>query len=291
VLDIKPLRYFVALAETRHFGRAAAQLHLSQPPLSRQLAALEAALGVTLVRRNSRSVELTAAGQRFYTDAKVILAATDQAGRNARAAADGEAGTLTVGFTMCAAYSVVPGYARVYGAAYPDVTLQLREVVSNDLPAQLLSGRIDAAIMFPGGPHDELSRRTVVREPLCVALSRGHPLARARRLDVTQLAHEPFVVAASEVAPALHAAIMSHCRQGGFEPDVRLEVHLQQTLLSLVNEGVGVALVPASMRKAQMEGVVMRPLADAPLIELVLAWSALNRNPCLTHFLDVATAV
>jgi DNA-binding transcriptional LysR family regulator len=240
------------------------------------------------VRRNSRSVELTAAGERFYADAIAILAATEQAVRNARAADGGEAGTLSVGFTMCAAYSVVPGYARAYGAAYPAVALHLREVVSNDLQAQLLAGRIDAAVMFPTTAHPDLRRRTVVREPLYVALSRNHRLARARRLNVAKLAQEPFVVAAREVAPGLHDAIMDHCRQGGFEPDVRLEVHLQQTLLSLVNEGVGVALVPASMRKAQMEGVVMRPLADAPLIELVLAWSALNRNPCLPHFLDLA---
>lgn len=288
MLDIKPLRYFVALAETRHFGRAAARLNLSQPPLSRQLAALEEDLGVTLVRRTSRSVELTAAGERFHADAVAILAATEQAVRNARAADGGEAGTLSVGFTMCAAYSVVPGYARAYGAAYPAVALHLREVVSNDLQAQLLAGRIDAAVMFPTTSHPDLRRRTVVREPLYVALARNHRLARARRLNVAKLADEPFVVAAREVAPGLYDSIMDHCRQGGFEPDVRLEVHLQQTLLSLVNEGVGVALVPASMRKAQMEGVVMRPLADAPLIELVLAWSALNRNPCLPRFLDMA---
>jgi DNA-binding transcriptional LysR family regulator len=294
MLDIKPLRYFVALAETRHFGRAAARLNLSQPPLSRQLASLEEDLGVTLVRRTSRTVELTAAGERFYADAVAILAATEQAVRNARAADGGEAGTLAVGFTMCAAYSVVPGYARAYGAAYPAVALHLREVVSNDLQAQLLAGRIDAAVMFPTVSHPDLRRRTVVREPLYVALARNHRLARARRLNVAKLAGEPFVVAAREVAPGLHDAIMDHCRQGGFEPDVRLEVHLQQTLLSLVNEGVGVALVPASMRKAQMEGVVMRPLVDAPLIELVLAWSALpgHGEGCITaaHARDCITA-
>src|SRR5258708_32621936 len=116
---------------TRHFTRAAARLNLSQPPLSRQLAALEAALGVTLIDRSPRSVKLTAAGERFYADAKAILAALDLAARNAQAAALGNAGKLAIGFTMCAAVSVVPGYARRFGTAYPEVVLNLREVVSN----------------------------------------------------------------------------------------------------------------------------------------------------------------
>jgi DNA-binding transcriptional LysR family regulator len=288
VIDIKPLRYFVTLAETRHFGRAAARLNLSQPPLSRQLAALEASLGVTLVERSPRSVTLTAAGERFYADAKAILAAVEQAVSNAQAAAQGDAGKLAIGFTMCAAYNVVPGYARAFGAAFPEVALRLREVVSNDLAEQVLAGHIDAAIMFPTIPDKGLATRTILSEPLCVALSRGHPRARARRLKIAQLAGEPFVLASEDVAPTLRATIVEHCRSGGFEPDIRFEVQLQQTVLSLVDEGVGVALVPASMRKAQLAGVVFRPLVDAPLIEQVLAWSPANRNPCLARFLELA---
>jgi DNA-binding transcriptional LysR family regulator len=288
VIDVKPLRYFVTLAETRHFGRAAARLNLSQPPLSRQLAALEASVGVTLIERSPRSVTLTAAGERFYADAKAILAAVEQAVSNARAAAHGDAGKLAIGFTMCSAYSVVPGYARAFGAVYPEVELKLREVVSNDLTEQLLAGHIDAAIMFPAVTDKALATRTVLSEPLCVALSRGHPRARARRLKIAQLAGEPFVLASEQVAPSLRATIVEHCRVGGFEPDIRFEVQLQQTVLSLVDEGVGVALVPSSMRKAQLAGVVFRPLVDAPLIEQVLAWSPANRNPCLRRFLELA---
>jgi DNA-binding transcriptional LysR family regulator len=291
VLDIKPLRYFVTLAETRHFGRAAARLNLSQPPLSRQLAALEASLDVRLLERNSRTVALTPAGERFLADAKGILAAVEQAGRNARAVARGEAGALSVGFTMYAAYSVIPAYARAFGNTWPDVALQLREVVSHDLVAQVLDGRIDAAVVMAGGRYGELSSRVVVREPLCVALSRHHPRARARRLRIGQLAGEPFVMTASEAAPALRASIDALCRQAGFEPTVHLEVQLQQTVLNLVDEGVGVALVPASMRKSRLPGVVFRPLAEAPLSELVLLWSSRNSNPCLAHFLALAAPV
>ncbi len=287
MIDIKPLRYFVALAETRHFGRAAARLHLSQPPLSRQLAALEATLGVTLIERSPRSVTLTAAGERFYTDARAILAALDQAARNARAAAAGDAGALSIGFTMCAAYSVVPRYARKFGAAFPDVALNLREVVSNDLAEQVLNSQIDAAILFPGPPDPRLAMRTIVTEPLCVALSRGHRLAAGRRVKIAQLAEEPFVLAAEAVSPQLRATIVDFCRTGGFAPDIRFEVQLQQTVLSLVDEGVGVALVPASMQKSQLAGVVFRPLADAPIVEQALVWSPANRNPCLGRFLEL----
>ena len=197
---------------------------------------------------------------------------------------------LAIGFTMCAAFSVVPGYARRFGTVYPEVVLNLREVVSNDLAAQVLAGQIDAAIMFPGPPNKSLAMRTILSEPLCVALSRTHPRARARQLRIAQLAQEPFVMALEEVAPTLRATILTHCRSGGFEPNIRFEVQLQQTVLSLVDEGAGIALVPTSMRKAQLAGVVFRRLVDAPLIEQVLVWSPANRNPCLARFLDLTQA-
>jgi len=288
MLDIKPLRYFVMLAETRHFGRAAARLNLSQPPLSRQIAALEASVGVRLVDRDSRSVALTAAGERFLIDARAILASVRQAQDNARAVARGEAGTLAVGFTMSAAYSVVPGYAKAFSSRYPAVDLRLREIVSGDLPSQVLAGRIDAAIMFPRPGDTGLASRTVLREPLCVALPRSHPFARRHSLKIGQLSAEAFVLASAEVAPSLHDAIVEHCRRGGFEPDVRFEVQLQQTVLSLVDESAGIALVPASMSRIRFGNVVFRRLVEAPAIELVLAWLPGNRNPCLARFLDLA---
>lgn len=291
MVDIKPLRYFIVLGETLHFGKAAARLHLTQPALSRQLAALEQVLGVRLIERTPRSVSLTAAGQRFHADARAILASLEQAWRNAKSAALGETGTLSIGFTMCAAYSVVPRYARSFATRWPGVGLRLHEVVSNDLARQVIDGRIDAAIMFPGSDDETLASRTILSEPLCVALSRDHPLARSRRaVGIAQLAGEPFVLAAEHVASPLRAAIIAHCRSGGFAPKIRMEVQLQQTVLSLVGEGVGVALVPTSMRKSQLAGVRFRPLANAPKVDQVLAWSRANRNPCLARFLDMAAA-
>ncbi|MDR5759718.1 LysR family transcriptional regulator [Caballeronia sp. LZ035] len=287
MIDFKRLRYFVVLAETRHFGRAAARLHLSQPPLSRQLIALEKELGVRLIERGPRGVTLTAAGERFYIDAKAVLAALEQAQTNCRAAAAGTAGALSLGFTMCAAYSVVPGYARRFSVACPDVDVSLREVVSNDLSQRVVDGSLDAAIMFPGIFDKSLTTETIFSEPLCVALPRGHRLAKQRRIRIAQLAEETFVLAMEEVAPKFRAVIDQHCRSGGFEPVVGFEVQLQQTVLSLVNEEAGVALVPRSMSKSRLAGVVFRELVDAPFVEQVLVWSRANRNPCLKQFIEL----
>jgi DNA-binding transcriptional LysR family regulator len=290
MIDFKRLRYFVALAETRHFGRAAARLHISQPPLSRQLVALENELGVSLVERSSRGVSLTAAGERFFIDAKAVLAALEQAETNCRAAAAGTAGRLSLGFTMCAAYSVVPGYARRFSTACPEVDVSLKEVVSNDLAQRVLDGALDAAIMFPSTFDKSLSALTIFSEPLCVALSKHHRLSKQRRIRIAQLAGETFVLAEEEVAPKFRGVIVQHCRSGGFEPTIGLEVQLQQTILHLVNEQAGVALVPHSMSKSKLAGVVFRELADAPLVEQVLVWSTANRNPCLARFVEMAQA-
>ncbi|WP_458575153.1 LysR substrate-binding domain-containing protein [Paenalcaligenes sp. Me131] len=284
-MDIKPLRYFVALAETLHFGQAAARLHISQPPLSRQLTALEQSIGVKLLERNSRNVTLTAAGECFYQDAKNVLNTLEQAVHNARAVAAGDAGVLTIGFTMCAAYSVIPRYTRLFSAAWPEVTLQLCEVVSNNLLEQVRRGDIDAAVLLPSEDEQGLNTQTVVAEPLCVALASTHALASEPSLAITQLQDEAFVVAAENAASSLYAAIVKHCQRHGFNPNIRFEVQLQQTVLSLVAEGVGIALVPASMQKAQVAGLQYLPLDDAPLIEQVLVWSPANQNPCLRGFL------
>ena len=284
-MDIKPLRYFIALAETQHFGQASKRLHISQPPLSRQIAALEQDLGVKLFERNSRHVRLTTAGACFYIDACNILNHMEQAIRNVRSIAAGETGQLTIGFTMCAAYSVVPRYAKAFKAQYPNVTLHLREIVSHDLAENVANGTIDAAIMLSGAPDIGLSIQTIVAEPLCVALSIHHPLADLTQLEIQQLTTESFIVASEDAAPSLYTTIMDLCQSHGFQPNIRYKVQLQQTILSLVNEEAGIALVPASMQKAQLQGVIFRPLIRSPMVEQVLAWSPTNHNPCLEKFI------
>jgi DNA-binding transcriptional LysR family regulator len=288
MIDIRQMRYFVALAETLHFGRAAERLHLSQPPLSRQIAALEKELGVRLLERHSRHAALTHAGQRFLEDSKAVLAAFEQACRNARMADRGEMGELSIGFMMHAAYTVVPTLTRRFMTAYPQVHVALREVVPSFLPDDVLAGRYDAAIMFYPGPIRGLETRVIHSEHLCLAVHPIHPLATRETIGARDLEGEPLIATPPEVAPMLRVAITEYCRSGGFVPAIRLEAQLQQTIVSLVAENLGIALVPQSMRRLGLAGVIFRDLEGAPTIEQVVAWKPGNLNPTLRPFLQEA---
>jgi DNA-binding transcriptional LysR family regulator len=287
MIDIRQMRYFVVLAETLHFGRAAERLHLTQPPLSRQIAALEDALGVRLLERHSRHATLTRAGQRFLEDARAALAAFDQACRNARLADRGELGELSIGFMMHAAYTVLPALARRYMAAYPGVEVKLREVIPTSLVGDLLAGRFDAGIMFAPHPIRGLETRTIYRETLCLAVHPTHELAGLGTVGPGDLDGQQLIATPMDVAPTLREAIAEYCRPAGVSPSIRLEAQLQQTIVTLVAENLGVALVPDSMRKLRVADVVFRDLESAPAIEHVIAWRPTNLNPALRPFLAI----
>jgi DNA-binding transcriptional LysR family regulator len=285
IMNFNQLRYFCALADTRHFGRAAERLHMSQPPLSRQIATLERDLGVTLFERTPKGVELTAAGQQLLGDASEILRLAEQAKRNAAAVERGEAGRLTLGFTMCAAYSVVPDLTRRYTRAFPDVDLRVREMMPNALESDLKTGAIDFAISFPGVESVPFEIRPLLREPLDLVLPETHALARVRKVKVEDLAQERFLITPRDQVPSLYDSIVHRCEAAGFTPIIGLEVYLQQTIVNFVAEGLGIAFVPASMRRAQVEGARFKTIANAPSIDQVLLWSSSNKNPCIAGFL------
>lgn len=287
-MDVRRLRYFIALAETLHFGRAAQRLHITQPPLSRQIAALEGSLGTPLFVRNSRSVTLTPAGEDFYRHATRLLSELDLAVRSAQATARGERGELRIGFTMYAAWNVLPGLLKRYVERHPAVRLTLRETLPRDLQQALNAGEIDLGIAFPTPVAAPLDYRPLFREPLCAVLPAAHPLAENACIDAGALAGERFVTFPRSTAPTLHAAVTACCEQAGFEPNIHLETHLQQTIVNLVAAGFGVALVPDSMRRLQLPDAVFRPLARSPRIEQGLFWNARNANPCLGEFLERA---
>ncbi|MFC3694796.1 LysR family transcriptional regulator [Chenggangzhangella methanolivorans] len=290
MIDIRQMRYFVALAETLHFGRAAERLRMSQPPLSRQIASLEAELGVRLLERHSRQASLTFAGQRFLEDCRTTIAAFDQACENARMADRGELGELSIGFMMSSAYTVLPALARRFTAKHPRVALRLRELLPPDLEEAVKSGRFDAGIMFDVGGVGGLEARVIHREALCLAAPSDHPLALKVEIAPEDLGGVPLIIAPAETTPSLREAITGFCRRGGFEPTARLEAQLQQTIVSLVSEGLGVAVTPSSMRKLGVANVVYRDLVDAPQIEHVVAWRPANLNPALRLFLAEAGA-
>jgi DNA-binding transcriptional LysR family regulator len=289
MIDIRQMRYFVVLAETLHFGRAAERLHLTQPPLSRQIIALEKELGARLLERHSRHIRLTRAGERFLDDSKAVLTLFDQACRNARLAELGEIGEITLGFMMHAAHTIVPGLARRFMAAFPHVELRLRETVPNKLVEDLIAGRLDIGIMFPPNPVQGLEIRPIYREKLCVALNRTHALCDRDVIRRADLGGQPLIMTPEEIAPALRALIMQYCRTGGFLPTVRIEAQLQQTIVSLVAEGLGIALVPESMSKVGGADVVFRELEDAPAVDHVIVWRSSSFNPALRRFLATAS--
>ncbi|TAL54335.1 LysR family transcriptional regulator [Pandoraea sp.] len=291
MIELRHLHYFVVLAETLHYGRAAKQLHISQPPLSRQIVLMERELGVPLFERTRRSVRLTRAGERFYHDARDILNAMALAKRNAVSASRGEEGAISIGFMMSSAYNVLPSLTRTYAAAFPKVDMKLSETLPNLLVEAVRTGQTDVGIMYRPPDCEGLDTLTVYREELVAVLPQRHRLLKSGKVDIGELADESFVSFPREVAPVVYDKIVDHCRHAGFMPRIRLETNLQQTIVNLVGEGLGVALVPWSMRSMQLPNVAFKPLRNAPVVEVALLWGSDNHNPCVATFAGNAQTV
>ncbi len=287
-MELRHLRYFVAVAEELHFGRAAQKLHLSQPPLSMQIKALETEIGVQLLTRTRRKVELTTAGHVFLREARDILARAVQAAVWARQAGRGEIGELAIGFISIADYNVLPLVLSEFRKRHPAVRLNLREATSDAQVRDLLERRIDVGFVLAPVVDAALSVRPVLREPLVVALPEAHPLAQMRSpLALHRLADEAFILFPRHMAPGLYDDVVSFCRSAGFSPRVEQEAVQMQTIISLVSANLGVALIPASMRNLGRAGVVYRNLREkSPEPEISLAWRATDQGPALTRFLE-----
>jgi len=269
------LRYFVAVAERLHFGRAAESLHISQPPLSRAIRALEQRLGVPLFARSRRRVELTAEGARFLEEARRIIAQLERSVLELRGIASGEQGRLRIGFVSLADYGVLPGLLKGFKTVRPGVTLALREMLSPEQAAALGAGELDFGLLLP--PVDgaaDLEHLVVQRERFVAALPARHRLAReSGPLAVGELAGEPFVMVPREIAPGLYDIVRGLAARAGIPLNVAQEAIQMQTVVSLVSSGLGVAVVPASVSNLGRRGVAYRELADRhPRLDLWLAW-------------------
>jgi DNA-binding transcriptional LysR family regulator len=305
--DLRQLRYFVAVAEERHFGRAAARLSMTQPPLSQSIRALEDALGVELFARTKRSVELTAVGADLLPEVRKLLASADGLPELAQSLARGEAGVLSLAFVSTADYGLLPRLLRDFGARYSRVRLQLAEATSDVQIDELVAGRIDAGLVIPPLPPRhaaQLSYLPVAREPLVVALSAeaarhaGCRLAGRELADwddapvsLHALAGAPLVIFPRRLAPGFYDMIMDCYGAAGLVPRIGQEAIQMQTIVSLVSAGMGVALVPQALRNLRRTGVVYRPLAEpGPLVETGLVWRTAAVSPVLAGFIDIVRA-
>jgi DNA-binding transcriptional LysR family regulator len=288
-VELRHLRYFVAVAEERHFGRAAERLHMAQPPLSQQIRRLEAELGATLLHRTTRSVELAPAGEVLLVRAREIIAAVDAAAEDARRAARGEFGRLAVGFTGSATYALLPQLAAALRSALPGVVLDLRgELLTPAQVGGLLDGTLDLGLLRPPVRERELAVEVLRREALVAVLPEAHPLADDDTVDLEELAGEPFVMYPSHFRSVVHDAVEETCAAHGFLPRVALEVSETSTLVSFVAAGLGVSLVPESVGHMTVHGAVYRPLArEAAAVELAVAWRREDTTPVLERALEI----
>lgn len=291
-MELRKLRYFVALAEELHFGRAATRLHITQPPLSMAIQALERELGVKLFERAPRRVSLTHAGVAFVDEARTLLARAGQAVELARAADRGEVGRLRIGFMSASVYTILPPLLREFSARFPAVRLELRELAMPRQRELLRANELDLGVLRPPVDEPELEVETVLREPLVAVLPRRHPLAGHKRISARRLASEPFVMFQRQPGLVLHDLVLRFCLHAGFTPRVVQEVTQSHAVVGLVSAGIGIALAPASVQNARLRGVEYRPLREeSPSVLTALAWRRGDRAPALAAMRAVAREV
>jgi DNA-binding transcriptional LysR family regulator len=272
-MDLGDLRTFVAVAEELHFGRAARRLNRSQPPVSRQIQELERTLQVTLLVRTNRTVALTAAGRILLERGRHLIEAAEAVETQVRAAGTGSAGQLTVGFVHSAGYGLVPLIVRAFRRLHPNVVLSLRELIVPEQLEALRQGRITVGLLRPPVEDDELESEVVLREPFVVAVPAEHPLAGRPNAKLADFRDEPFVLFPRYRAAAFHDSIYALCAKSGFVPVRAQETNTIHTAVGLVGAGVGVALVPASVRRIETRDVHFIPIEyREPCAEVAIAW-------------------
>ncbi len=288
-IELRQLRYFVVVAEELHFTRAAARIGMAQPPLSQQIQKLERELGVQLFRRSRRKVELTAAGEVFLDGARRALGAAGRAVDDARRAGRGEIGRLAIGFVGSAVVEVLPEIVGQYHARYPDVELVLRQQSTAKQVDMLLRGELQAGLVRPPVHDPTIVTETVLRERLVVALPETHRLAERDVIDLADLARESFILFPRSHGPGSHDRIVRMCLDAGFSPRIGQEAVEMHVIAGLVAAGLGVSIVPASVRWLRREGVRYLPIAgETPTWELAVACRRGEASPLVRDFLAVA---
>jgi len=288
-VELRHLRYFVAVAEERSFLKAAERLHISQPPLSTQIKDLEQGLGFPLLVRSSKGITLTAAGQVFYNEARAVLARVEHARIAAQRAARGEEGRISVGFISIVDYSFLPGALKTFRERYPRVEVQLQELTTDTQILELAAENLDVGIGLAPVEHEALTFHRVADEKLVLAVSSELvPHTSRSAVSTKDFAQQPFVMIPRLMAPGYYDTFVSFCRECGFSPNIAQQAKQMQTVISLVSNGFGVALVPESIMNLKRTGVTYLRLREkGPHITIGLLHRKRDVNPALESFVAV----
>jgi DNA-binding transcriptional LysR family regulator len=290
-MEFRHLRYFLVLAEELHFGRAAQRLAMTQPPLSLNIQQLEASVGARLFDRNSKGVRLTAAGAAFRESAQALLAQADAARRLARDVDAGSLGRLRVGIVGSVLFRGLPQWLAAFQARHPRIEVAFSELNSQEQLDALMHDQLDLGFVHTRRVPDGLQTAPVHSDAFMACVPGAHALAKRRKVSLLQLRDEPFVLFSRRAAPDYYTRIVEMCGALGFYPNVRHEVRHWLSVVSLVAQGMGVAVVPAPLQRSGMAGAAFRPLLEeTPPSELHCAWKAGTDLPARRHFLEVVLA-
>jgi len=291
-VELRHLRYFVAVAEELHFGRAAIRLHLAQPPLSQQIRKLEDILGHALFTRTSRAVRLTAAGEVFLDRARRTLRTVQEDIDEARSVGRGEIGSLRVGFIGSGMLTPIPAMLGRYRRKHPKADLQLREAMSSQIMQSLLDGAVDVGFLRDGGALPGLESETLFSEPFVAVLPANHSLAHRKTISAVALRNEPFVFFPQMAGPVAFSKTVSLCEAHGFRPRIVQEAPQWLTVLRLVGAGLGVSIAPACVQKiAAPDAVCVRLRSARVRSDIELAWRANEDRAIVTTFRELARSI
>jgi DNA-binding transcriptional LysR family regulator len=289
-MELRHLRYFAAVAEERHFGRAAERVGIAQPPLSKQLQDLEAELGFPLFDRSRRPIELTAAGQTLLEHARSLLESVEIAVRETRRAGAGHSGRVSIGYPSSLAYSGLTQLLRAFRERSPDVAIEVRELPPGDQIEALKRGDLDVGFVRAPLHEPQLASENIRTEKLVLALPADHRLAIRERIALSAVAREPFVFFPRARGPGFFDLLVSFCRDSGFTPHIVQEAP-QIDVLALVAAGFGVSILPESVREQRRADIVLRPLIGSPTTELRLVWRSGDPSPAVARFVETVRRV
>ncbi len=287
-MELRHLKYFVAVAEALHFGRAAKKLNIAQPPLSQQIMNLEEELGIKLFDRSRRNIQMTAAGVYFFKEARQVLLHVEEAAETARRIHHGKAGRLVVGFVGSVIHTFLPEGLRLFRERFPEVELELHEINTAEQIASLHAKRIDVGFFYTGAEDSMLASKTLTLAPLMAVLHNKHRLSSRNSVQIKELAHELFIANTRSSEPVVRDAFISLCHSAGFSPKIAQEAGQVQTVLGLVASGLGVCLLPDFIKNIRRPGVQYIPLSGSPPeVKLAVVWRSDNASILVKSFVNL----